>query len=525
MNREKRNQEEKVFMDMDAVLRLLEKARQKQPVSDRVMRTRKFEEQTYREQRRDTPIWDAAEKALQPAVPAAESLSQDVFQILYSQEPQFNPEASISPRAKAFNKPVLEKITGSDEYEELRGVTTGNAELSAEAAQQFILSLSDSIKGALTNQDDRTRVFEQLQRRKKALQEKLGRLTASPHTAETDEKIRRTAAMLQNTLSQIGDQEKRAADALVISGTGAGVVSALRDALAAAGELKNVCDAWGNGVASLRSSAVNRKLLETVRDNSRLKEISRYLGRLRELLRLRRKNGFTYGRGEPFTIVRGNSLEDILPSELAGLASPLTLPLFLRDYLDGNLMQYRRRDRICKGKGDIIACLDESGSTSSYGNAEWGMAVALALLEAAGHENRKFALIHFSAESDIRTDIFLPGRYNLENILNTALHFFNGGGTDFERPLREAVEVLRSKDFRNADIVFITDGQCSISESFRVWLRSTKAELKCTITGVLMDQDGSDREFSLEPFCEHIYRLSELGADRIADILVNEHAS
>ena len=62
------------------------------------------------------------------------------------------------------------------------------------------------------------------------------------------------------------------------------------------------------------------------------------------------------------------------------LASPQTLPLFVKKYQQRRLKQYRRRELIHKGMGDIICCLDESDSTCGDA-AAWGKAVAMTLLD------------------------------------------------------------------------------------------------------------------------------------------------
>ena len=90
------------------------------------------------------------------------------------------------------------------------------------------------------------------------------------------------------------------------------------------------------------------------------------------------------------------------------LATPQTQPLFLRKYQRRQIKQYRRREPIYKGAGDIVCCLDESGSTSGE-LASWGKAVALALLEIAESDGRKFALVHFSGPGSFKTDIFSSG--------------------------------------------------------------------------------------------------------------------
>ncbi len=115
-------------------------------------------------------------------------------------------------------------------------------------------------------------------------------------------------------------------------------------------------------------------------------KISQYLGRLREMMRVKRKNATVYGRGEKYGLELGNRLRSVISSEFGPLAAPETIPLFLRKYQRGALLQHQQRERVCKGQGDKIVCLDESGSTMQNGgdNAAWGKAVAYALLDITG---------------------------------------------------------------------------------------------------------------------------------------------
>ena len=98
--------------------------------------------------------------------------------------------------------------------------------------------------------------------------------------------------------------------------------------------------------------------------------------------------------------------------------------------------------------GDIICCLDESGSTEGEA-AAWGKAVAMTLLEIAAESHRSFALIHFAGGSSCQVDIFRPGEYTLEDKLSAAETFF-GGGTNFERPIREVIQLMDTEGFEKA---------------------------------------------------------------------------
>ncbi len=206
--------------------------------------------------------------------------------------------------------------------------------------------------------------------------------------------------------------------------------------------------------------------------------------------------------------VRGRDMKNLLSGELALMASPATMPLFLRKHNAKGLPQYVKRECVHKGHGDIIVCLDESGSTEGE-NAKWGKALALAVQDICAREERKYALIHFSGKGQFRTDLFLPGRYTPEDLLFAAGHFFCRG-TDFERPIRYALWLIHEKAFENADILFITDGGDIISDELVSELQEAIQDTRCYGMGLLLDADSPGMEFTLERFCEWIYRVSKL---------------
>lgn len=225
----------------------------------------------------------------------------------------------------------------------------------------------------------------------------------------------------------------------------------------------------------------------------------------------------SYGRGEKYSLELGGDINRAIASEFAMLAAPETLPLFLRKLQRKALKQYQRREPICKGSGDIICMLDESSSAESQ--APWCKAVALALLDIAMRDQRRFAVIHFAGVGDVQTDLFLPGQYDREDVLRCAETFLNGN-TDYETPLREALRLMEQEGFENADMVFVTDGECVLPDSFLEKLKAEQSARGFQITGILLDQEDAGFEFSLREFCTNVYRTSQLSRDQIAEQLV-----
>ena len=103
-----------------------------------------------------------------------------------------------------------------------------------------------------------------------------------------------------------------------------------------------------------------------------------------------------------------------------------------------------------------------------------------------------------------------------------AAETFLGGGTNYVTPLKEALRLIEQEGFEKADMVFVTDGDCSMPEQFLSDLKQEQAQKKFQITGVLLDQDAAGFAFSLEPFCTQILRTSQLTQDQIAEKLLDQ---
>ena len=319
----------------------------------------------------------------------------------------------------------------------------------------------------------------------------------------------RTAEQLASATEQISVVQEMLSDALrtQMSQERTVLQAVIQSGLETAQTAAHASACWGTGDGTGKEKAQqNKELLQKLKDNTYLQDVTRQLGRMKEVLSTLRKNAYAHGRGEKFSLTRGRDLQNLLSGELALLASPATTPLFMRRYAAKGLVQYAKREKIRKGRGDVIVCLDESGSTSGE-NAAWGKALALAVQDICAHEGRKFALIHFSGKNSIRTDRFLPGKFTNSDLLAAAEHFFDGG-TNFEAPLTEALRLIREEEFSNADILFVTDGYCDISDNLAEQLQAEISAERCSVIGLLMDWDSAGNAFSLDRFCQKVLRMS-----------------
>lgn len=375
--------------------------------------------------------------------------------------PRHNDETVLSSAARKFNAPILEHITQSEEYPTLKEVCEGRELPAYEAALEFVSTVSDELaelmsqlggkKGALNT-------LEKLEQAQEAAAQRLSELMEQLDGSGPDEPSLNGDVIKAANEAESKHRQAEAVAKLIDNSamqSKAAVGGIVRHALSAASEkaeeVQSIIGAWSNEPGNLQRTPENKALLERVRASDILRDIAKYLGRFREIFAQGKRNGYTYGCGEKYSLELGSDLSRALTSELAMLAAPETLPLFLRKYQRRQIKQYRRREPIYKGAGDMICCLDESGSTEGE-CAAWGKAVALTLLDIAESEGRKFAIIHFSGPGSFQTDLFLPKQAAVEDRLRAAETFLDGG-TDFRTPLNEALRLMQEEGFDNADIV------------------------------------------------------------------------
>lgn len=499
--------------------------------TDRVLRSTRLEDSIYADLRDGDDALEQTEGDAAKKLPSFPALARDVFQSFYSLMPRKNGEDTLSTSARKFNAPILEHITQSEDYPTLKSVCEGRELPAYEAASEFITRTAGELDSLLSNiggEKNALNTLEKLEQgerqAKKELAELLERMQAMKDCGQDlEQSVVDAANKVESKRRQVEAVGKlvdanAAKSSEDVAGLVAGAVSAAAEK---AQEVQAIIGAWGDEPGNLEKNEANADLLALVRKSQVLRDIAKYLGRFREIFAQGKRNGYAYGRGEKYALALGRDLSRALTSELAMLASPQTTPLFLRKHQRGQIKQYQRREPIYKGMGDIICCLDESDSTEGD-PAAWGKAVALTLLEIAADSGRSFALIHFSRSGRFQTDLFRPGAYTMADKLRAAETFL-GGGTNFQTPMNEALRLLEAEGFENADIVFVTDGECELPDQYLEQLRAEQAARRFTVTGVLLDKGTPGMAFSLESFCQNIYRTSELLGDEIVREIVARH--
>ena len=340
--------------------------------TDRVMRSSKLEDSIYAELREDDTEMDMTENAAAQKLKSFPALSRDVFQSLYSLAPRKNGTEMLTAAAQKFNAPILDHISQQDDYPTLKNICEGRSLPAYEAAAEFTSRAAEELDGLLSElggDKGALNTLEKLETARDAAAEELAELLdaqATGETTETDEQALINAANRLDSKQRQVEAVSQMLDTTMLRQKEAvdlAVSAAVQAATGRAQAVQSIIGAWSDEPSDMRRTPENLALLEKVRQSPVLRDVSKYLGRFREIFTQAKKNSYAYGRGETYSLELGNNLSRALTSELAMMAAPETLPLFLRKYQRRRIKQYRRREPVYKGAGDIICCLDESGST------------------------------------------------------------------------------------------------------------------------------------------------------------------
>lgn len=168
-------------------------------------------------------------------------------------------------------------------------------------------------------------------------------------------------------------------------------------------------------------------------------------------------------------LYQDNYLPNVLPSEMAYLGDNISETLFWKKYVEKELLSYRfqgkklinsdqiqhvRHQKIRKKeKGPFIVCVDTSGSMEGLPE-QIAKTLCFAILKMAARENRKAYLINFSV--GIKTINLLDLANSMDLLIEFLLMSFHGG-TDAAPALIEAISMLQTKDYKEADVLMISD--------------------------------------------------------------------
>lgn len=298
------------------------------------------------------------------------------------------------------------------------------------------------------------------------------------------------------------------------------LMKATEEAVEGAVEALGALTGGGNGIkegtVSLSDLADAQKASRLLAHSTKIRRFVEQAGRLRRIAFAKHRARVRHGPDEVVDVELGDDLRRVVPSELALLGHPVLSLEFCRRFVERQLVQVRMEGTEPLGRGPIVVCVDTSGSMDGErtGREFWAKGMALACMSLAIDEERDFALINFSGPGQLRKWQF-TGKPSLDLIVSALEHSFNGG-TCFETPLREALETCKKSKFRNADVIFLTDGEAAVSQEFLASFQADKRAIGMRVFSVLIGFNSQ----TLRPISDGIERVDNLADDEAVTDLV-----
>ena len=436
------------------------------------------------------------------------ALMRDLFWSFHKRAPIVAPPAPLK-HAYEVNRQILEQVMNTIEWKQVREAGTADDLMMSSIAT---MSVAENAISALDHntiqkindlnglESQMAQLFSQAETLDDLAQQATGR--KATELFERAQQARLEAEQTQTQLEELNAElngEIEQAQAGIRQAARQGLSQAEQDIDSTNEAIKAYSggyDLGGFGLAKNGHSTKEKlELAQKVRSSEKLKQIAELCGRLTRIALAVQKAKVKHPPDEIASIEVGNNVARMLPSELCLLADLELEDLFILKFTEKRLAQYELIHHEPQGRGPIILAIDESGSMDepavpgeSITKEAWAKGIALALMAIARLQKRDIAIIHFASRNQIKTQFFIKGQASPEEALQVA-EFFYDGGTAFEPWMEKTLELIDQSTFDKADVICVTDGLTSISETVKSnWLQ-TKAARAMRAFGILIGTD------------------------------------
>lgn len=476
-----------------------------------------------------SPVMQQTLEEGEELLPTFKYLHQDIFLSLYKYKARVLPEVDMHISTR-MNRGIISNLINTPEYISLRQtcrMDQFNAALGTEIigreAIDILREAIEKLKDLEQKKDAMDRLMEEEEKIDELIEDigdideliedakRAGNGSLAAQLEQERQAKEQSIATLKAMANKIAeDCDELIEDDELVSEVSTTMGSTLTETGKQVQEVSELCEAWGLGAGENCQVAFQNKkdAIERIRRSSKLHKLTDLVGKFKESAIVEQKKKAKHGAVEIKGVTTGDKIQDTLPSDRMNLCNDITKGDFYRRMSEHGLLQYSKESNKQKNKGPIIVCVDTSGSMQ--GDEEiWSKALTVGILEVAQMQKRDFACIIYSSHADkpivIKKDEIAP-----QKIIDCAERFHNGG-TSFEAPLNEALELIKDSTFKNADIVFITDGDCYVSDNFSRKFKQIKEDKDFRTLGVLVNMGcGHVSDSSLKEFCDNITLVSDI---------------
>ncbi|TMN20818.1 vWA domain-containing protein [Lentibacillus cibarius] len=429
--------------------------------------------------------------------PTYEALLGDIWAGLYKTLPQLKPIEDVS-KTYQTNHAFMERILRDEKFESYRAYTKLDDLASAIGTVQF----GKQTRDWLEKQREQDEALDKHMQEVNALQRQIEK-------QERDDGSDRVNQQLQTDVQQkTEDLHDYVANALKQDhhGFDKAMQQAMEDTQNTKESVKALVGGTkpGSGEAELRNMPLRDQLAlaDRIQKDKSIQKITEWAGRFKQIARKKQKSNYKNSTSRN-GVTLGNNPEQLLPSELALYRHEGTKAEFLRRFAKRKIRQHDTKGKKALGKGPIVLCLDQSGSMKNLDNQAKGF--ALALMSIAKKQKRDFAFIPFSSHAE--RYIYKKGNMSSQDMVRLCQHFL-GGGTNFEGALQEAEEAMQESILKDADIIFVTDGEDNLSDSFRQKFQEHKKKKRFNVISLLVGSKSdtvklfSDKVVEIQDFTD-----------------------
>jgi len=242
-----------------------------------------------------------------------------------------------------------------------------------------------------------------------------------------------------------------------------------------------------------------------------LKEILDLLGRIEFEYSSKLSTVAPYGSSEMYSVYTSSDINHLLPVELLKMNHPTLRNLFYAQLVEEKLLTYQLRGKSWteatpkkERKGPVVCLVDTSGSMTGAPEVT-AKAIVLAVAKKMMKEKRDLKVILFSSRGQSHT-IELTDERKMATEFLDFLQLRFGGGTDFDTALEIGVRSLKTDDWEDADLLFLTDGYSIITDENLIneW-KELKEEKEARAYTIII---GNDQPGGLEPISDRVYYLN-----------------
>jgi uncharacterized protein with von Willebrand factor type A (vWA) domain len=468
----------------------------------------RWDRRTLKETRSSVPGFGRARSRLGKAVETGADAFDDAFWLLHKANPELMPTHRVRP-SHIVNRAVIERLAALPALRRLRdNYCVGDPVQSASSAIGLASTL-EAIFERLAFEQELAKRLQALDTEVRDLSARVLRAMRDDIEAERDEDEDQ-AELLERLSDLTGEHHQLLKDLeegleAELDASSRSLREAVTTAADEAAAYQAQCASWGVEPGQMRRLPADERLaLAASLNTPRMREISALFGRLSSVTLSQARVDVDHLHEEIVDLELGGNLNRVVPSEFLLLGDPVSEQDFMARLSDGGLLQYAVRGSDTVGRGGIIICLDSS--LSMEGDREyWAKAFMLVLLHLAHREGRRAHVIHFGSPGEVLHQAFEDREDFTPVRIVEAAEVFLAGGTDYHTPLDLALDLLREEHDATgrtqADIVFVTDGECYVDGEFLDTFRSEMARMGARAWGVDVTGHRADRGGPLAAVC------------------------